>query len=796
MRSHPAHSTPIRAAAAAAVLALALLGLLVRAPGAVAHSPHDDITDIVVSPAFARDQTVFIISRGRLQRSTDGGGHWQDIVRGLGRAPLARLAISPTDPRRLLATSNSEGLFRSVDGGDSWSRIGADIGDPLLREVAWSPERPDVALVAGGLFGLHRTDDGGDSWTSIPDFGRVTAMAFLHDGSGTAVVGDADGHISVSTDDGLTWRSARPLPGSGEVAALATSPDAPATVVAVLADGQVTRSDDGGASFAPVGEPLPGGTPRGLALDPDGEQWWVSTADAGPYRSDDAGETWVPQADGLTKSDQADDVGVPHFRAIRVASAGDGSTLFLASFDGLFRSDRDADRWQPIETASDYIAGLAVSPAYAADRTVVVTTYVKGAFISEDGGDSWRPMNGGLGFDGLSEGNRVLPLRRGHNVVLSPDFARDRTIFSATWPQLIRSLDGGETWEAIDIEQPTEDWSPLRQYVLAVSPTYAADRTVFAGNRDGQVLRSQAGGDPGSWAEVGRVEGRVRSFAVSPAFADDQVIFVGSVGGVFKSTDGGASWQPTGPGRSPLAEGGELDPAPLLAMSPTFPTDGTLFAGTESGLFVTRDGGATWEEVDAEGVTPDADVTAVGVSPDFAADRTVLVSVRGVGLHRSSDGGASFSPVAPALAESNRVIADYDNPTSSPIQFSRTFASDRTVFAYAGPDVLRSTDGGSTWDVLPLPTVADVAEILGVEVDALSDQSLAQAGTDEAGRSDDDGTDLTLPELAIAAAAALAAGLAVRALHLGQRRSPGIRRAIAVGGPLLIFVTVAVAMAV
>lgn len=790
-------STPIRATV---VLAVALIALVVRAPGAVAHSPHDDITDIVVSPDFGQDQTAFLISRGRLQRSTDGGELWQDIVRGLGRGPLARLAISPADPQKLLVTSNSDGMFRSLDGGDSWTRIGTDIGDPMLREVAWSPERPFAALVAGALFGLHRSEDGGDSWSSIPGFGRVTALAYLDDGSGTVVVGDADGRISTSSDDGRSWQSTIPRPGAGEVTALATSPpsaEVPSMVVAALADGQVIRSDDAGTSFAPAGEPLPGGTPRGIALDPDGESWWVSTSDHGPYRSDDAGETWVRQGDGLTTSDQADDVGLPHFRAIRVAS-DDGTTRFVAGFDGLFRADGGADRWRPVETASDYVAGLAVSPAYADDRTVVVTTYVKGAFISDDGGASWRPMNGGLGYEGLSEGNRVLPLRRGHNVVLSPDFARDRTIFSATWPQLIRSLDGGETWEAIDIEQPSEGRSPLRQYVLAVSPTYATDRTVFAGNRDGQVLRSQDGGDPSSWTEAGRVEGRVRSIAVSPAFADDQVLFVGSVGGVFRSTDGGTSWQPTGPGRSPLADGGELDPAPLLAMSPAFPADGTVFAGTGSGLFVTRDAGATWEGVAADGLTVDADVTAVGVSPDFAADGTVLVSIRGAGLHRSTDGGASFTPVAPSLAESNRVIADYDNPTSSPIQFTRTFASDRTVFAYAGPDVLRSTDGGSTWETLPLPTVADVAATLGVEVDALSDEAHARHGTDEAGRADDDGArlDLTPQELAIALGAALAAGLAIRALHLGRRRSPAVRRAIGGGVPLLVLAILAVALAV
>ena len=172
---------------------------------------------------------------------------------------------------------------------------------------------------------------------------------------------------------------------------------------------------------------------------------------------------------------------------------------------------------------------------------------------------------------------------------------------------------------------------------------------------------------------------------MSPAFADDDTLFVGSVGGVFKSDDAGSTWQPTGPGQSPLATGGELDPAPLLAISPGFVTDGTLFAGTESGLHVTHDGGGQWTEIESGPITSAADITAVAVSPDFVDDGTVLVSVRGDGLYRSTDGGTTFSEVGTELAASNRVISDYDNPTSSPIQFSPSFAVDGTVFAYCGP---------------------------------------------------------------------------------------------------------------
>jgi hypothetical protein len=145
-----------------------------------------------------------------------------------------------------------------------------------------------------------------------------------------------------------------------------------------------------------------------------------------------------------------------------------------------------------------------------------------------------------------------------------------------------------------------------------------------------------------------------------------------------------------------------------------------LFAGTDSGLFVTRDRGESWSEISGGPVGADSDVAAVAVSPAFGEDGVVLVSIFGEGLYRSTDGGRTFEATAPELIDADRVIADYENPTSSPIQFSSTFATDRTIYAYAGTDLLRSTDGGDTWEVLELPSVDEVAESLGVEVDALS----------------------------------------------------------------------------
>jgi photosystem II stability/assembly factor-like uncharacterized protein len=702
------------------VIVVAAMTLIVDVDRADAHSPHDDVGDIAVSPAYAEDRTVFAIVRGRLMRSTNGGSAWVEIVHGVGGATqtLARVAVAPSDERVVYLTSRGDGVLKSEDGGTTWQLASRGLTNLNLQEMTVSPVSPELALAAGGVGGLFRTTNGGESWSAVDSVTQASSMAFLPDGS-RLVVGDSRGRVATSTNGGATWEAVLTLRDGDAITAIAagTTPDSGAAVFAATASGRLFRSDDGGKSFVSSGEGLPDEEVRSLELSPDhagDATLWASTWDSGVFRSTDRGETWEPMTDGLTTDRQADAVGVPQFRSLAAGIDARGQrSLFVGGFDGFFRYDERRSTWESVETLSDYVAGLTVSPDFANDKTIAVTTYVKGAFVSRDGGATWRSANDGLTVDDLGPGNEFAPLRRLHNVLFSPDYSTDGTIFSAHGVRIVKSTNRGASWQEIEVGPPPPE-NPLRQFVLAVSPAYSSDQTVFAATRQGEVYRSEGRGESGTWAVVGRfAEGeRIRSLVVSPDYARDRVLYCGTVAGVYTSADGGATWHATGPRMATQPEPRGTDTGALVAISHAYDRDGTLFAGTDSGLFVTRDAGESWTEVTGDPLTPSSQIEAVAVSPDYHKDRTVLVSTREHGLLRSTDGGASFRSIGAELFDANHLVADFSNPTSMPIQFSPDFEADGTIFAYAQTHVIRSIDGGESWEMLNLPAAADVLDSL------------------------------------------------------------------------------------
>jgi photosystem II stability/assembly factor-like uncharacterized protein len=198
------------------------------------------------------------------------------------------------------------------------------------------------------------------------------------------------------------------------------------------------------------------------------------------------------------------------------------------------------------------------------------------------------------------------------------------------------------------------------------------------------------------------------SVFVAPKTNSEEIL-LGTHAGVFRSSDGGRTWQQAG-----LAG----DDAMNLSQSGQ---QGTLWAAGHDVLARSSDGGATWNDARPEGL-PGLDVHGFAVDP---TDPTrIYAAIAGQGLYRSTDGGDIFKlasrqvgPAVMGLSVTPRgdvYAADMQNglvvSTNGGLRWRQALAAQvigvavnpsrpSTVLATGIDGILRSTDGGTRWQV-------------------------------------------------------------------------------------------------
>ncbi len=287
----------------------------------------------------------------------------------------------------------------------------------------------------------------------------------------------------------------------------------------------------------------------------------------------------------------------------------------------------DSSAWESVPGPSGGgVATLAMSPNYATDLTAFAGLRGHGVYRSIDGGGIWQPS-------GLSD--QVIV-----DVVISPNFAVDHTLFAATGVgssgyQVYRSTDGGSTWQPPYVTPYNDGFKPL--IGLSISPNYSNDHTIYALGTT-EMYKSTDGGQVftkmGGWYATHNIS----ALAFSPAFATDHTVFAVVIGsGVMKSSDSGSTWLPT-------AFSGFSFTA--LAVSPDYPNDHTVAAivGNTGQLCLSNEGGANIHCVSL--FLGAGDKHTLLFSPTFADDHLMLAASSGdPGPYRSIDSGETWTPV-------------------------------------------------------------------------------------------------------------------------------------------------------
>jgi photosystem II stability/assembly factor-like uncharacterized protein len=295
-------------------------------------------------------------------------------------------------------------------------------------------------------------------------------------------------------------------------------------------------------------------------------------------------------------------------------------TLFAGTADGLWRSTNWAGSWERVvgRTTGVRLDGLGAARAIAPVATQVWLGGDGGLYFSEDFGDTWAPLS-------LVPGIRA--------VLLSRWPAADPTVFVGNGEGLFRSRDGGRTFTPTALPGGAVHRLEWPGPALVV----ACDRGVLVTKDEGARFEGPGPGLPG---------GPIRAIALSSYFAIDPVLFAApAAGGVFRSSDGGATWTATGLSGEVVGD--------LVWLGPF------LYAAGESGFHRSQDAGASWTRLAASPGRPSRLMfplaPAAGLEAFLATDR---------GLFRTMDAGEHWSPAGFAGQEVI-TVATFPPPDSS-----------------------------------------------------------------------------------------------------------------------------------
>lgn len=720
---------------------------------AFAHTPHDVIDALHISPDYENDSTLFIIVQNNLLRSTNRAAIWKQLVNGLDSPHiLSDITISPNfvQDNTLFVSTDGGGIYKSADRGQTWHRFNKGLRQRNIGMVLVSPDHDDsTVLAAGSSRGLFVSSTQNANWQrAMSDDVQITALRLAKENASTNVLaGDSTGGIWKSSGDLKNWRRIVKLEKVGAVTAVAVwhSPGSTETLFIGTEKAGLLSTSNGGFTVEYlsrtwpdsvedcIGRKLAESVPdlhiRDIELSPaydDGPGIYVTTWNKAVHVSRDAGKSWEIRSRGVGCDNQADSyaTGVPHYRDL-VVGGWRQPDWFLAGFNGLYRSEDGGESWVQIETLPvSLIRGLGVSRPSVSRHALAVTTYGGGAYISLDQGQSWSIANDGLITTRLAD------------VEFSPNYWTDGRIFSVAKERLLSSnqIETGWTAESLvyrgwrrrigaGLERHL-GFSPeygtklflseaerrgIWPMQIELSPAFDADQTMLIGLRRHGVWKSEDAGADWNQSWEGPID-FVTALQMSPDFPNDGTIFAGIRGaGIYVSRDGAETWYATNTGFQYLQQiqatkspNYNLDPPLhraikdiLLVISPRYAEDRTVFASSAAGIFKSTDGGRTWVKLSVALSLNDVPVNALGISPEYGVDKTILVSFKGRGLYRSTDGGATFESIGQNLL--------YGNFDLKLIQFLPTIHGDGVIYGATDEVLLISRNNGDTWTVIDRP---------------------------------------------------------------------------------------------
>ncbi len=564
--------------------------------------------------------------------SRDGGAHWSPL--GLADTQqIGRILVDPRDAATVLVAAlghpygpNAErGIFRSTDGGASWTKTLFHDADTGAIDMAYRPGDPSVVYAAlwqtrrppwnvyppssGPGSGLYKSTDGGATWVALTGHGLPAAPGRI--GIATtparpdrvyALIDTRDGAPGAglyrSENAGADWvrvsDDRRILERAWYFSGITADPAKPDTVW--VCDTVMLRSDDGGAHFVPVlGDPT-GDDYHSLWIDPADPARRILGVDQGALVSLNGGQSWSSWFNQPTGQfyHVSTDTRFPYrvYGAQQDSGAASVPSRTDSPSDGIGMPDfhesaagGESDNIAPDPEDPDVVYGGRV------DRLDLKSGQM-------------RSVDPTLAFPAKYRSTWTLPLAFG---------PRDHALYFAN-QHVFRTADGGQSWAKLSpdltrpdpgipatLDAPTRadmpEAGPRRGVVYALAPSPLQAGLIWAGTDDGLIWRTQDDGahwadvtppSVGPWSKVGVLE--AGHFDAATAYAaidrhrlDDPAPYL------LRTHDGGRSWAAITAGLGDAVR----NSVNVVREDPV--QRGLLYAGTESGAYVSFDDGAHWQ---------------------------------------------------------------------------------------------------------------------------------------------------------------------------------------------------------
>lgn len=575
-------------------------------------------------------------------------------------------------------------VYRSTNGGDTWTQIpipALQTNQATIHDLVLHPFSSDTIFLPTSL-GLYRSNDKGVSWFAVQGFPTPKFSVHYAAGLPNVLFGCDEAGVLRSTDGGATWQSMKDgiYFGNRPIFRVAIHPaDNNLSTMRVVA---TTGFED----------------------------------TVGIFYSSNGGMTWNPLLAGLPRGDAR------KIYNVAIDSTGLGSThhrVIIGTADGVYglQTDQFGGTWQAIKSNDVQIHGVMTDGALVYNKFDSVSNehqfdfYLASNSAMYDGTPKPITSSNGL-FRISSRLNTIVSInpfnkppvtRIFSNVcdileIFIPVQSNTQKIYLGTTDGIYVSTNAGLNWE-----KKNNGISGTIVRNIAAMQSAAATTLTFAGTFGGGVQRSTDDGTSWQSANTGLTHPYITAVAT-----DDKrnIIYAGSTYTLYRSTNGGITWQPIYvPDSSKVVNWRRYTTREndmTIRISPKNP-DLIMFFSGAYGCNISTNGGQSWTFRQLP-----FDTIHVPENIEFDPIDSLTIYLTGKGIYKSTNLGQSWDfnitsnlPTQESLPVVGPVSIEMLSPAINPLNNKEIFLS--TVYDQKNGQPLRlfrTTNGGFSWDSL------------------------------------------------------------------------------------------------